>query len=203
MEANMRLAIRCFPIVVSMHCVLATAWGAVEDCLKLTTDRAVTACADRYRPDAPATTNTHPKKRAGAASVQRTGDYQLTAQNNTQHISGAATNSAPPPAKQQGASDNNVNWPATIMLLGGALWVALKILEGLANSASKAAKATVAGAGKVAGVTLLVGAAAAGVAVGIVEGGLRRLGDRYSKCPYCLSIIRSQASVCKNCLRNL
>jgi hypothetical protein len=47
------------------------------------------------------------------------------------------------------------------------------------------------------------GAAAAGLSVGIAQEAASKIAERYVKCPYCLSVIRRQATVFKHCLRSL
>jgi hypothetical protein len=89
-------------------------------------------------------------------------------------------------------SDGEMHPLIILLLSAGAVWLFCKFLEVAISGATKAAKATV-----------YVGAAATGLTVGILEGAARGVAARYASCPFCLSVIRSRASVCKHCLRAL
>lgn len=176
---------RSYLVAVFLIGLHANAWAGPQDCLRLADNRAVAACAERYRTQsAPSSEIRHA---GGNATI---GPLAVAPQPTaTNHV---AAYSSPPSNTTQGAAKTDTN-SDTIFKLGmvfGGIYLFGLVFGAVFRGAAKAAKATV-----------YVGAAATGLTVGVVEGAVRTIAERYCTCPYCLSVIRTGASVCKHCLR--
>jgi len=164
--------------------------AGVEQCLQLSDDRMIAQCADRYRTGGERSAGI--RRQTGPLSNTSGFDERLTAVK--PHAKAERKTEPTTPsiagAKPGSVRDNSDLISLVLFAIGVSMfWV---VFAAFARGTAKVAAATV-----------VVGAAATGLTVGILEGATRGVVARYASCPFCLSVIRSRANVCKHCLRTI